>query len=269
MKNPVRSRRLASAAVGFLMCLSIVPGVTDTATATTSPSAPNGQGDLIVIGDSLMEGSSVYGKLSGQLTSLRMWTSVTIDYKRGRKTSESYGVLERRLSAAKNPTALVIALGTNDMISHSEPSWPSRVIDRMMIEAGGLPVLWVNTTFNGAVHPDWKLRAARFNRALRAARAEWPNLYVAEWSTYFVPKGASRFIADGVHLTVSGYKTRAAWLTSQVRTFGNSIINATTTTTSTTSTTTTTVPPTTSTSPGTTVAPSTSSSTTSTVTPTT
>lgn len=237
------------------MCLSIVPGVTDTATA--SPSAPNGQGDLIVIGDSLMEGSSVYGKLSGQLTSLRMWTSVTIDYKRGRKTNESYGVLERRLSAAKNPTAIVIALGTNDMISHSEPSWPSRVIERMMIEAGGLPVLWVNTTFNGAVHPDWKLRAARFNRALRAARAEWSNLYVAEWSTFFVPKGASRFIADGVHLTVSGYKTRATWLASQVRTFGISIINVTTTTTSTTTTT----------PPATTVVLPTSGSTTSTVTP--
>ncbi|MEY4391775.1 MAG: GDSL-like Lipase/Acylhydrolase family [Actinomycetota bacterium] len=266
MKNPVRSRRLASAAVGLLLCVATVPGLTGAATATTTPATTNGQGDLVVIGDSLMEGSSVYGKLSGQLTALRVWTSVTVDYRRGRKTSESYGVLERRLAAAKNPTAIVVALGTNDMISHSEASWPARVIERMMIEAGGLPVLWVNTTFNGAVHPDWKLRAARFNRALRSAQTEWPNLFVADWSAFFVPKGASRFIADGVHLTVSGYKTRATWLTSQVRTFGNSIINATTTTTSTTSTT---VPTTTTTSPGTTVVPSTSSSTTSTVTPTT
>lgn len=182
-----------------------------------------------------MEGSAVYGNLSSRLASLRIWTSVTIDYKRGRKTSESYGVVERRLAAARNATAVVIALGTNDMISHSEPSWPARVIERMMIEAGGLPVLWVNTNFNGAVRPDWKARAARFNRVLRAARTEWPNLHIAEWSGYFVPKGASRYISDGVHLTVSGYRTRASWLASQVAGFGNTIVNATTTTTSTTS----------------------------------
>jgi len=216
------------------MWATVLPAFTDSASAVSRATTANGQGDLIVVGDSLMEGSSVYGRLASQVTALRTWTTVTVDYRRGRKTSESYSVVDRRLTAAKNPTALVIALGTNDMISHSETSWPARVIDRMMIEAAGLPVLWVTVTFNGAVHPDWKLRAARFNRALRAARTEWPNLYVAEWSTYFVPKGASRYIADGIHLTVSGYRTRASWLTTQIKSFGTTIINATTTTSTTT-----------------------------------
>ncbi|MFM1791294.1 MAG: GDSL-like Lipase/Acylhydrolase family [Actinomycetota bacterium] len=272
MKNPVRSRRLASVAVGCLMTVSVAASLPHPSPATALPATPNGQGALVVIGDSLMEGSSVFGNLGSRLTSLRTWTSVAIDHKRGRKTSESYALVKRRLAAAKNPTAIVIALGTNDMISHGEPSWPARVIERMMVESKGLPVLWVNTSFNGAVHPDWKLRASRFNRILRAARAQWPNLFVADWSGYFVPRGPSRYIADGVHLTVSGYKTRAAWLTSQIRLFGTTIVNGTTTTTTIVPTTSTTVASTTSTSTtstSTTLEPTTTSSTTSTVTPTT
>ena len=261
MRHPVRLRKCASMGVAVLLLLTVVPGLTHEASAVAS-SSPNGQGDLIVIGDSLMEGSSVFGNLFSRLTALQVWTTVRIDYKRGRKTSESYRVLERRLAAAKNPTAIVIALGTNDMISHGEASWPSRVIDAMMIEAGGLPVLWVNTTFNAAVHPDWKLRSVRFNRALRAARTEWPNLFIADWSGYFVPKGQSRFIADGVHLTVSGYKTRSAWLASQVQLFGKSIVDDTTTTSTVTTSTSTSTS-------STTPAQTSTSSTTSTVTPTT
>ena len=239
-----------------MLSVAVAPAFVPSAGAIVTVPGSNGQGDLVVVGDSLMEGSTVFGSLRSRLTNLRVWTSVTVDYRRGRKTSEAYGVVARRLAGVKNPTALVVALGTNDMISHSEPSWPARVIEQMMIEAGGLPVLWVNTTFNGAVHPDWKARSLRFNRALRAARAEWPNLQIADWSTYFVPRGASRFIADGVHLTVSGYKTRAAWMTTQINMFATSLINATTTTSTSTSTTSTTPPAPTSTS-GTVVTPTT------------
>ena len=221
--------------MGALMCLLVLPVVNKGASAVNVTTNPNGQGDLIIVGDSLLEGSTVFGNLSSRVTALRVWTSVGIDYKRGRRTSEAYGVVRSRLTAARNPTALVIALGTNDMISHSEPSWPARVISRMMTEANGLPVLWVNTTFNGAVHPDWRLRAVRFNRALRAAQKDWPNLFVADWFGYFVPKGPSRFIADGIHLSVSGYRTRATWMAGQIANFATAIVNATTTIPSTTS----------------------------------
>ena len=253
--------------MGALMCLLVLPVVNEGASAVNVTTNPNGQGDLVIVGDSLLEGSTVFGNLSSRVTALRVWTSVGIDFKRGRKTSEAYGVVRSRLTAAKNPTALVIALGTNDMISHSEPSWPARVINSMMAEANGLPVLWVNTTFNGAVHPDWRLRAVRFNRALRAAQKDWPNLFVADWFGYFVPKGPSRFIADGVHLSVSGYRTRATWMAGQIATFATTIVNATTTIPSTTtvpSTTSTSTPPSSSSS---TTAPSTTSTSTSTTTP--
>lgn len=144
-------------------------------------------------------------------------------------------------------TAIVLALGTNDVISRREPAYPAAVIEQVMHASQGLPVLWVNTDFSPTGRGDWRFRSRRFNRALRDAQAEWPNLEIADWYTFFTPRGKARFIADGVHLSVSGYKLRAQFTESQVRKFGNRIVDATTTTTTSLapSTTTTTVSPTT------------------------
>lgn len=216
--------------------LSVVAAVTAAAmpsfrASAVSAPAPNGQGTLVVIGDSLMEGTAVFGSLGTRLRRIGTWPLVTIDYRRGRTTVQGTKVLRQRIAAAKNPTALVIALGTNDMLSHSETSWPSTVINALMSETAGLPVLWVNITFS-VIHPDWRVRAARFNRALRAAQAQWPGLRVADWSGSFVPAGRSNYIVDGIHLSTSGYRTRASWMETQIRRFGRDVVNASTTTTS-------------------------------------
>ena len=109
----------------------------------------------------------------------------------------------------------------------------------------GLPVLWVNTEFSALGRRDWVSRSVRFNKALVKAQDRWPELRIADWNKSFTPKAASRFIADGVHLTVSGYKTRASFMVKALSTYGTEVINASTTTTSTTTTpttTTTTIP---------------------------
>ena len=197
----------------------------------------NGQGDLIVVGDSLTEGAEYFGQMRRALLATKVWPRVTVDYKRGRTVSQGIPVLQRRLAAASEPTAIVIALGTNDMMSHPEASWPARVIDAMMTGTLGLPVMWVNITFDPRTHPDWKARANRFNRALAAAQAEWPTLSVVNWSRAFVPAGKNRFISDGVHLTISAYRTRATWIAARGAEFGRSVVWSSTTTTTTTSTT--------------------------------
>jgi hypothetical protein len=116
-----------------------------------------------------------------------------------------------------------------------------------MAETRNLPVLWVNTEFSALGRRDWIGRSVRFNKALVKAQARWPQLRIADWNTSFTPKASSRFIADGVHLTVSGYKTRATFMVNALRTYGMQVVDASTTTTSTTttSTSTSTVPPTT------------------------
>ena len=203
----------------------------------------NGQGTLLVVGDSLTVGTEAFGSLTKKVSALDTWTNVVIDAKVGRKASLGASVIDKSLNAVT--TALVIALGTNDMISKPETWYPRWVIDTVMKKARGLPVLWVNLEFSPTGRSDWRARGVRFNKELRLAKLRYPNLTIADWNTAFTPKSKSKFINDGVHLTVSGYKTRSSFMVPQISSFGVSIVNASTTTTTTTSTTSTIAPETT------------------------
>lgn len=258
MRNPLPRPRRLTAWLAGVMLLVAAAGVPRGASAAPRALTPDGQGALLFIGDSLTVGADAFGALATNLRRPRTWTAVVMDAKVGRTASQGASTLAARMNKTRDVTAVVIALGTNDMISQRSASYPPAVIEKVMNESLGVPVLWVTPTFSATIRPDWRQRALRFNRALRAAQEEWPNLFVADWAGQFVPRGASRFIADGVHLTVSGYKTRASWTIRQVDTFGRTIIDATTTTSSTTTSTTTTTIPTT-TAPPTTPAPATSS----------
>jgi len=192
-----------------------------------------GQGTLVFIGDSLTVGADAFGAVAANLRRTGIWTAVVMDARVGRTARQGATTLATRLGQTRNPTAVVVALGTNDMISQRSASYPPAVIEKVMHESLGIPVLWVTPTFSSSIRPDWRQRAVRFNRALRAAQTEWPNLHIADWAGAFVPRGVSRYISDGVHLTVSGYKTRALWTVRQVNAFGRTIIDATTTTSTT------------------------------------
>ena len=200
---------------------------------------PNGQGELLVVGDSLTVGTEAFGTLTKKVNALGTWTKVVTDAKVGRKASLGASVIRNRIT--NTTTAFVIALGTNDMISKPETWYPRQVIDSVMKMTRGLPVLWVNLEFSPTGRSDWRARGVRFNKELRLAKLRYPNLTIADWNTAFTPKSKSRFIGDGVHLTVSGYKFRSNFLVPEISSFGNTIVNASTTTSSTT--TTTTIPP--------------------------
>ena len=212
----------------------------------------NGQGTLLVVGDSLTVGTEAFGTLSKKVNALGTWTSVKINAKVGRKASLGASVIEKGLT--DSTTALVIALGTNDMISKPETWYPRWVIDTVMQNTRGLPVLWVNLEFSQTGRSDWRARGIRFNKELRLAKFRYPNLTIADWNTAFTPKSKSRFINDGVHLTVSGYKTRSSFMVPAVYSFGSAIVNASTTTSTSTTTTTTTTTTTSTIAPTTTTA---------------
>ena len=213
----------------------------------------NGQGTLLVVGDSLTVGTEAFGSLSTKVSALGTWTDVVMDAKDGRKASLGATVIKKTITSST--TAIVVALGTNDMISKPEAWYPRWVIDTVMQKTRGLPVLWVNLEFSQTGRSDWRARGVRFNRELRLAKQRYPNLSIADWNTAFTPQSKSRFIVDGVHLTVSGYKTRSKFLVPAISSFGSYIVNASTTTStsSTTSTTSTsTIAPTTTTTSSTT-----------------
>jgi lysophospholipase L1-like esterase len=225
----------------------------------------NGQGTLLIIGDSLTVGTEAFGSLSKKVNALGTWTNVVVDARVGRKASLGATVIQKAITSST--TALVVALGTNDMISKPETWYPRWVIDTVMQKTRGLPVLWVNLEFSQTGRSDWRARGVRFNRELRLAKQRYPNLSIADWNTAFTPQSKSRFIVDGVHLTVSGYKTRSQFLVPAISTFGISVVNASTTTsTSTTTTTSTTILPSTTTSSTTSTTSTTTSTTTTTTT---
>ena len=125
------------------------------------------------------------------------------------------------------------------MISKPETWYPRWVIDTVMQKTRGIPVLWVNLEFSQTGRSDWRARGVRFNKELRSAKLRYPNLAIADWNTAFTPVSKSRFIEDGVHLSVSGYKTRSNFLVPAISSFGTMIVNASSTTTTSAPTTTT------------------------------
>lgn len=218
------------AIIGTVALAASLPARSDTASALQRRN-PNGQGALVVVGDSLTVGAAAFGSLKSRLADLNVWTRVIVDARTGRKASTGAKVIASRLATSADATAIVIAMGTNDMISNANPGYPRTLIDTVMARTRGLPVLWVNIEFSSVVHPDWVARATRFNRELRRATARWPRLRVADWNSTFTSGTVIRFVGDGVHLTTTAYRMRARWLTQQARAFGNAIVNETTTTT--------------------------------------
>lgn len=198
-------------------------------------------GTLLVMGDSLTVGATVLGKFSGSLRTVRRsWTKVVIDAKVGRTARQGSALLPRAIRRSK-AKAVVVALGTNDMMSRRTAAEASALIDQVMVAAGDLPVLWVNLEFGSLPARERPARARMFNSQLVRAAKRWENLRIANWNRSFTPRGRSRFLADGVHLTTTGYKTRAAYYAREVATFRTWIDTVLNTTTSTTTTTTTTL----------------------------
>lgn len=253
--------------VTLLVSAFLITSAPFTARAVPSSSIDNGQDTLFFVGDSLTVGTKAFGKLQTRIERLNIWDGVVINAKVGRRTDQSLRVLATAMP--EDTTALVVALGTNDVITRRDTTYPAWVINEVMEAAAGLPVLWFNTEFSPTGRGDWRFRSRRFNRALRDAQTEWDNLVIADWYNFFVPKGKTNFQSDGVHLSTSAYKLRAQFTESQLRRFGEKVVNATTTTTTTTTTTlpvpeSTTAPPSSATSSSTSSSTTTSSTTTTT-----
>lgn len=210
------------------------------ASFTGADAAP--AGTLLMVGDSLTVGATELGKFSGAQRSVRgAWKSVVVDAKVGRTARQGATLLPGALRRSK-AQAVVVALGTNDMMGRRTAAETSDLIDGVMRAAGGRPVLWVNVEFGPLPARERPARARMFNSQLVRAERRWENLRVADWNSWFTPNGRSRFVADGVHLTASGYETRAAYYAREVTSFRRWIDTVLHTTSTTSTTTTATIP---------------------------
>lgn len=223
--------RSAFTAVALTTGVSLVsfPFSTSATSETTTPPLHR----LYVIGDSLTYGSVAFDAFPRRVKESKIWKSSTVDAVVGRNTMTGARIIQRKKLPAD--TAILVALGTNDMMSRREKWYPAFVIDEFMKAAKGRPVMWLNLEFDTS-RPDWRSRGARFNRQLLAATSRWPNLTIADWDQFFTPKRKNRFARDGVHLNVEAYRLRGKFMLNELRTWSIALFNKTTTTTTTTTT---------------------------------
>lgn len=214
----VRSRTILALALTSMLLAGPVAGVA----AGPTTIAPANQ-HLVILGDSLQVGAELYGSLSSRIERSGRWRSLRHDAVPGRTIRQGVRLLKGRPLPADS--VLLVALGTNDMLAHSSGSYASRMIDSLMRRAGDRPVRWMTIEFD-RTRPNWRVRGKRFNRELRRATARWPNLSVADWSKHFEPKGRSRYIHDGIHLTSAGYRKRANWTTRELKRWLSELLTA-------------------------------------------
>ena len=206
------------------------PTTTTSSTTTTSvPKTNYSSQTLFFLGDSLSIGTEVIGKMSAKLLELGIWNRILADCKIGRTITGGTNDLQKRLAKTRSITAIVVALGTNDLQSRTESAYPRFAIDLMMAQAQGLPVLWVNIAYDKKLHPDYDRRAQKFNKALLLARSTYPNLYVANWYDA-ASKGFSKYERDGLHLMPGGYRDRTEFLVPTISRFWKKYLRATPTT---------------------------------------
>jgi lysophospholipase L1-like esterase len=214
----------------FLVVAMSIPTVSQVASASLhqeSVPAPPRTHHVYIIGDSLTVGTEMFASLRRRVDQTKRWKSAIVDAKVGRSIPQGINIVKR--TKFRSPTAIVVALGTNDVLSRRVASYPARVIDEFMRATKGKPVLWVNLEISDT-RPDWRARGMRFNRELRKARSRWPNLEIADWEKSFTPKGESRFSRDGIHLSVTGYRTRTTFMLSQLNKWKQRLWDQSTTT---------------------------------------
>jgi hypothetical protein len=101
-----------------------------------------------------------------------------------------------------------VAMGTNDAANQAVGgvySYAQR-IDLLMHRIGGQPVLWLTVKSLRSTGPYADANMRRFDDALRAACARYPDLRIYDWRSEVRD---SWFISDGIHFTSAGYAERA------------------------------------------------------------
>lgn len=221
-------KRLLHVSLAVAMSIPLVAHNASAITQKTSSPRPQTH-HVYIIGDSLTVGPELFASLSRRVAKTKNWKSTLVNAKVGRSVPQGISVL--RKAEFRTPTAIVVALGTNDVLSRPEASYHAKVIDQFMQAAKGKPVLWLNLEFS-TTRRDWRSRGVRFNRELLRATTRWTNLEIADWNSFYEPKGPSRFSNDGIHLSVSGYRIRTSFLVSQMNAWSKRLRGGSTTTTS-------------------------------------
>jgi lysophospholipase L1-like esterase len=190
--------RIAAATVLAGVLTGLVAGLF---AAAASPAAPPSR-TVLDLGDSLSVGTDPY--LRTQLRGYRIERLYDV----GLHANDAAAIVSRRQSL---PSVLVVSAGTND-----DPRIVStfvHAISRILETAGeGRCVVWPTIARPPAVGKSYD----GLNRALAQAARRHGNLVLVGWAR-MTRRHPAWLAKDGVHVSVTGYRARAAAIATAVK----------------------------------------------------
>ena len=241
------TRRLRNAVAGLIAATSVLVGLGLAAIASPANATANPPTTLLVLGDSLTWGANYFAKSQARLAAANTFDVVLVDSRWGRRTSglsstrySGNAALKQLIADGVRPTAVIVALGTNDIAIFTKRREYVTLIQDLMTTIGNVPVAWVNVH---RIDSASTIRGSRrFNAALGQVLANYPLANVFDWAE--VAKNNPKVIdPDKIHLTPLGHEVRTKVYLELATTLAQRASDMTTTTTSTVPPATTTVAP--------------------------
>jgi lysophospholipase L1-like esterase len=238
------TRRLRNAVASVVTAAGLLVGLGLAAIAGPASATANPPTTLLVLGDSLTWGTNYFSKSQARLAAANNFNVVLVDSRWGRRisglTSTRYSgnaALKQLITDGVRPTAVIVALGTNDVAIFTKRREYVTLIQELMSTIGNVPVAWVNVH---RIDSASTIRGSkRFNAAVGQVLANYPLANVFDWAE--VAKNNPKVIdPDKIHLTPLGHEVRTKAYLEIAATLAQRASDMTTTTTSTTSST---VPP--------------------------
>jgi lysophospholipase L1-like esterase len=232
------TRRLRNAVASVVTAASLLVGLGLAAIAGPASATANPPTTLLVLGDSLTWGTNYFSKSQARLAAANNFNVVLVDSRWGRRisglTSTRYSgnaALKQLIADGVRPTAVIVALGTNDVALFTKRREYVTLIQDLMTTIGDVPVAWVNVH---RIDSAKTIRGSkRFNAALGQALANYPLASVFDWAV--VAKNNPKVIdPDKIHLTPLGHEVRTKVYLEIAATLAQRASDMTTTTTSTT-----------------------------------
>ena len=231
------TRRLRNAVAGLIAGASVLVGLGLAAIASPANATANPPTTLLVLGDSLTWGANYFAKSQARLAAANNFDVVLVDSRWGRRISglastrySGNAALKQLIADGVRPTAVIVALGTNDVAIFTKRREYVTLIQDLMTTIGDVPVAWVNVH---RIDSTSTIRGSkRFNAAVGQVLANYPLANVFDWAE--VAKNNPKVIdPDKIHLTPLGHEVRTKVYLEIAATLAQRASDMTTTTTST------------------------------------
>ena len=232
------TRRLRNAVASVVTAASLLVGLGLAAIAGPASATTNPPTTLLVLGDSLTWGTNYFAKSQARLAAAKNFDVVLVDSRWGRRVSglastrySGNAALKQLIADGVRPTAVIVALGTNDVAMFTKRREYVTLIQELMTTIGNVPVAWVNV--HRIDSTNTMRQSQRFNAAIGQVLANYPLASVFDWAQ--IAKSNPKVVdPDKIHLTPLGHEVRTKVYLEIAATLAQRASDMTTTTTSTT-----------------------------------